>query len=119
MTRTATVPLEGNAYAVDASLVGRRIELRYDPEDLSSIDVYYEGRQAGVAVPFRISRHVHHAVPQAKREAPTPTGIDYLGLVQAAHETEAGTGEKVPFSQPGLFSIDGTSEHHTSAEEAR
>ena len=122
VTRTATVPLEGNAYAVDVSLVGRRIELRYHPEDLSSIDVYYEGRQAGVAVPFRISRHVHHAVPQAKREAPTPTGIDYLGLVQAAHETEAGTGEKVPFSQPGLFSIDGASIHHTSehsAEEAR
>lgn len=31
VTRTATVPLEGNSYAVDAALVGRRVELRYDP----------------------------------------------------------------------------------------
>jgi len=31
VTRTATVPLEGNAYAVDPALVGRRVELRYDP----------------------------------------------------------------------------------------
>ena len=35
VTRTATVPLEGNHYAVDPSLVGRRVELRYDPEDLT------------------------------------------------------------------------------------
>lgn len=104
VTRTATVPLEGNAYGIDPSLVGRRVELRYDPEDLSRIDVYYEGRPAGVATPFRIGRHTHRAVPQAKREEPTPTGIDYLGLVQTAHDEESGTGEKVLFSQPGLFS---------------
>jgi putative transposase len=37
VTRTATVPLEGNAYAVDPALTGRRVELRYDPEGLSPI----------------------------------------------------------------------------------
>ncbi|MGH9122426.1 MAG: DDE-type integrase/transposase/recombinase [Acidimicrobiales bacterium] len=31
VTRTATVALEANQYSVDASLVGRRVELRYDP----------------------------------------------------------------------------------------
>jgi putative transposase len=31
VTRIATVPLEGNAYGVDPALVGRRVELRYDP----------------------------------------------------------------------------------------
>jgi hypothetical protein len=31
VTRTATVPLEGNSYAVDPALTGRRVELRYDP----------------------------------------------------------------------------------------
>jgi len=112
VTRTATVPLEGNAYAVDAGLVGRRVELRYDPEDLSVIDVYFEGRPAGVATPFVTRRHVHRAVPQAERPAAPPTGIDYLGLVEAAHEEAAGTGQKIEFSQPGLF---GT----TDEEEAR
>jgi putative transposase len=103
VTRTATVPLEGNAYGVDAALVGRRVELRYDPEDLSRIDVYLDGRPAGVATPFVTRRHVHPAVPQAARPEPEATGIDYLGLVAAAHDDQAGTGAKIDFSQLGLF----------------
>jgi putative transposase len=101
VTRTATVPLEGNAYAVDPALTGRRVELRYDPEDLTAIDVFLDGKPAGKAVPFITRRHVHRAVPQAARPEPDPTGIDYLGLVAAAHDDEAGTGAKIDFTQLG------------------
>ena len=52
VTRTATVPLEGNAYAVDPALTGRRVELRYDPEDLTAIDVF--------GVSCLLSRHNRH-----------------------------------------------------------
>jgi hypothetical protein len=97
--RVATVPLEGNAYAVDPALVSRRVELRYDPTDLTRIDVFYDGRPAGVATPFVTKRHTHRAVPQAKPPDPEPTGIDYLALVQKAHEEEAGTGGGIDFSQ--------------------
>ena len=106
VTRTATVPLEGNQYAVDPSLCGRRVELRYDPEDLGRLDVFYEGKPAGVATPFVIGRHTHRAVPQAARPAPTPTGIDYLNLVAAAHEEAAGTGVKIDFTQLAIFELD-------------
>jgi transposase InsO family protein len=105
VTRTATVPLEGNHYAVDPSLVGRRVELRYDPEDLTRIDIFYEGKRAGVATPFVIGRHTHRAVPQAARPTPIPTGIDYLNMVAAAHEEAAGTGRKVDFSQLAIFEL--------------
>jgi putative transposase len=105
VTRTATIPLEGNQYAVDPSLVGRRVELRYDPEDLTRIDIYYEGKPAGMAIPFVIGRHTHRAVPQATRPAPTPTGVDYLGLVAAAHEEAAGTGMKIDFTQLAIFEL--------------
>jgi putative transposase len=98
VTRTATVPLEGNSYAVDPALTGRRVELRYDPEDLTVIDVFLDGRPAGKAVPFITRRHVHRAVPQAIRPEPAATGIDYLGLVAAAHDDEAGTGAKIDFT---------------------
>jgi len=64
VTRTATIPLEGNSYGVDPALVGRRVELRYDPEDLSRIDVYLNGTKAGVATPFVTRRHTHRAVPR-------------------------------------------------------
>ena len=107
VTRTATVPLEGNAYAVDPALTGRRVELRYDPEDLTRIDVYLDGRPAGAAVPFTVARHVHRAVPQAARPAPAATGIDYLGLVATAHDDEAGTGAKIDFAR--LAALSGTS----------
>jgi putative transposase len=105
VTRTATVPLEGNAYGVDPRLVGRRVELRYDPEDLTRIDVYLEGKSAGVAVPFVIGRHTHRQVPQASHPLPEATGIDYLGLVQTAHEEAAGT-TSIDYSQLKIFGID-------------
>jgi putative transposase len=98
VTRTATVPLEGNSYAVDPALTGRRVGLRYDPEDLTRIDVWLDGKPAGVATPFVTRRHVHRAVPQAARPEPAATGIDYLGLVAAAHDDEAGTGAKIDFT---------------------
>ncbi len=67
-------------------LVGRRVECRYDPADMSSLDVFFEGRPAGVATPLVIGTHVHPAVPQAQRPVPEPTGVDYLGLVLEAHD---------------------------------
>jgi putative transposase len=101
VTRTATVPLEGNSYAVDPALAGRRVELRYDPEDLTRLEVFLDGRPAGQAVPFVTRRHVHRAVPQAARPDPARTGIDYLNMVAAAHEEEAGTGAKIDYTALG------------------
>jgi putative transposase len=107
VTRTATVPLEGNSYAVDPALTGRRVELRYDPEDLTRIDVLLDGKPAGAATPFVTRRHVHRAVPQAARPDPVPTGIDYLGLVAAAHDEAAGTGAKIDFARLAALTADG------------
>jgi putative transposase len=83
VTKTATVSLHGNAFEVDAALVGRKTELVFDPFDLTDIEVRFQGRAMGKAVPVRISRHTH---PQARPDAavaPVPTGIDYLGLLAA------------------------------------
>jgi putative transposase len=89
VTRTASVSLAGNHYSVDPSLVGRRIELRFDPEDLTRLDVFWDGRPVGQAIPFVIGRHVHRQVPQALPPSPpTTTGVDYLGLVQAEHDDQ-------------------------------
>jgi putative transposase len=88
--------------AVDASLVGRRVECRFLPEDLTRISVYHEGKAVGEAVPFVISAHTH---PQVRSEAPVPpaagSGIDYLGLVLAASE-DATPGRAIRYrSLPG------------------
>jgi putative transposase len=87
------VSLFANRYSVDPSLIGKNVELRFDPEDLGTISVYADGVDVGSAVPFTIGRHVHPAVPQAEPpEQRESTGIDYLRLVAAAEEEAQGSG---------------------------
>lgn len=108
VTKTATVSLLSNRYGVDPSLVGKNVELRFDPEDLSAIDVYADGQPVGAAVPFVIGRHVHPAVPQAQPTTPEPTessGIDYLKMV-AAQEAEA-QGGGIDYRELPLPGFDG------------
>ena len=99
VTRVATVPLEGNSYSVDPALAGRRVELRYDPENLAVIEVFPDGRPAGAAVPFVIGRHVHRAVAPAPPPAAEPTGIGYLGMIAAARDEQAGAGAAIDFTR--------------------
>jgi putative transposase len=88
VTKTATLALFANQYEVDAALVGRKVELIFDPFDLVRIEVRYQHRPFGPAVPLVIGRHTH---PQAERELPPPpagTGIDYLRLLAAQRDAE-------------------------------
>ena len=67
-TKTATVSLHGNSYEVDPALVGRKVELVFDPFDLTRIEVRLAGVPMGLAIPHHIGRHSH---PKAKPETPT------------------------------------------------
>jgi putative transposase len=87
VTKTATVSLHGNTYEVDAALVGRRVELVFDPFDLTEIGVRWHGRPMGRAVPHTIDRHVH-VKAQPDQPPPPSTGIDYLRLVEQRHTAE-------------------------------
>ena len=129
VTKTATVSLHGNAYEVDAALAGRRVELLFNPFDLTRIEVRYQQRPMGLAVPYRIGRHVHaKARPDETVPPPAPTGIDYLKLVQDRHtasltarlrysdlttpdpaDATAGPGDAGPGDQiPGQLTVPGT-----------
>lgn len=88
VTKVATVSLHGNTFEVDAALVRSRVEVVFDPFDLTSVEIRFQGRPMGNGIPVVIGRHSH---PQARPEAappPSPTGIDYLGLVAARHQAE-------------------------------
>ena len=81
VTKTALVSLHGNTYQVDPLLVGRRVELVFDPFDLTRIEVRLRGVPAGAAIPHRIGRHAHlKARPETPPQLPAPTGIDYARL---------------------------------------
>ena len=82
VTKTASVSLFGNHYEVDPALVGVRVQLLFDPFDLTNIEVRYQDRPMGRAVPRRIGRHTHPAARPDTAPPPRPSGIDYLGLVR-------------------------------------
>jgi putative transposase len=103
VTKTATVSLHGNRYEIDPALAGRKVELIFDPFDLLRIEVRYQHRPMGVAVPLVIGRRTH---PQAQRELPPPptgTGIDYLKLLAEQRDAEI-AGQRIDYAslaQPG------------------
>ncbi len=90
VTKTSTVGLHANTYEVDAVLVGRKVELVFDPFDLTRVEVRWRGRPMGDAVPHVIGRHVHAKArhDDTTPPQPVPTGIDYLHLVEAQHTAE-------------------------------
>jgi putative transposase len=98
VTKTGTIGLHANTYEVDTALIGRKVELVFDPFDLTVIEVRWHGKSMGHAVPHRIGRHVHaKARADESTPPPTPTGIDYLRLVEAQHTAELT--QRVQYSQ--------------------
>ena len=91
VTKTATVSLYGNDYEVDQALVGRKIDLVFDPFDLSLINVRYMDRDFGVAAIHKISRHSHPMTIAHSPETIKPSGIDYLALVDKQHRKYLGS----------------------------
>jgi putative transposase len=90
VTSSATVSLHANTYQVDPLLVGRKVELVFDPFDLTDIEVRHQQRTFGTAVAFRIGRHAHPKAraDQPDTDPPPKTGIDYLRLLDAAHHQQ-------------------------------
>ncbi|HET8599830.1 MAG TPA: DDE-type integrase/transposase/recombinase [Segeticoccus sp.] len=127
VTKTATVGLHGNHYEVDAALIGRRVELVFDPFDLTRIQVRWQGRPMGDAIPHRIGRHVHaKARPDETTPPPaTKTGIDYLHLIQAAHTAKLADKtcysrlDSPPEQVPGQLPLPGSDIDDDGGQEAR
>ena len=76
------VSVEGRRFLCDASLRGRKVTVRYDPLDLSSVLIFVEGQRFGQALPQPIGPLVDPPAPA------TPQGpkTDYLGLLRADYD---------------------------------
>src|ERR1019366_5550891 len=57
VTKTATGSLPGNTDEVDAALVGRRVEIVFDPFDLTEVQIRFRGRPMVQGIAHRIGRH--------------------------------------------------------------
>ena len=86
------IELQGNRYEVDGHLVGRTLELRFDPFDLSKLDVFLEGialGNAGVVWQGR-DRHlaVEHLVTQATPPPKPKSSLDYLAILRLEYQAQ-------------------------------
>jgi putative transposase len=87
VTKTATFSFRGNRYRVPAYLRGQLVDLRYDPFDLTQIEVWFNDAFLQLAEPDRIVTTTHPDVDPDPIPAPPPdTGLDYLALLRAERE---------------------------------
>jgi len=89
VTRQATLSLQGNVYSVDPAWCGQTLELRYDPFDLSQMEIYRNNMRLGAARVTLIKRQRHLAVEHLVPEARLPTApaqLDFLKTLREEHE---------------------------------
>jgi len=87
VTRTATIALQGNRYTVDPVLAGRRVELRFDPFDLSGVEIWQDGHFLAQAQVHKLERARHLSldrIPAPTEEAPREH-VDFLAALRAEH----------------------------------
>lgn len=92
VTKTATLSLQSNRYQVDPRFIGRTLELRFDPFDLSYIELYLDGQPQGVATVLEQGRQRHLAVARLATDPPDPprpkSSLDYLAALRAEHQAQ-------------------------------
>ena len=91
VSKTSTIQIQGNTYFVDPALAwpGALIELRFDPFDLSKLDVYRDGKPLAPVTVVHYKRQFHlqieSLVPPALRTHAV-TGADFLARLRDEHD---------------------------------
>ena len=80
--RDATLSLQGNRYQVDPRYAGRTLELRFDPFDLTQVELHLGGTLVGLATVMIQLHQRHLAVAHLATEPPDSpkpkSSLDYL-----------------------------------------
>jgi putative transposase len=87
VAKTATFSFHNNRYRVPGYLRGQTVELRYDPFDLTQIEVWFNDAFLQLAEPDRIVTTMHPDVTPIPVPSPVPdSGLDYLALLRQERE---------------------------------
>jgi putative transposase len=87
VTKTATFSFHNNRYRVPDYLRGQAVELRYDPFDLTQIEVWFNDAFLQLAEPDTIVTTSHPDVtPDPVPPSEPDSGLDYLALLRAERE---------------------------------
>lgn len=89
--RDGRIELQGNTYQVPTHLSGQKIELRFDPFDLSNLELWFDGKNLGKATITQQGREKHIAVERLVTQPPAQpaqpkSSLDYLAVLRAEHQ---------------------------------
>jgi transposase InsO family protein len=90
--KNATLDLQGNTYQVDPSLSGRKLELRFDPFDLSHLELFLDGNPIGKASVLIQNKQRHIRVEHLATQPPEPprprSSLDYLTALRTQYQEQ-------------------------------
>jgi transposase InsO family protein len=78
--KDACVSVEGRRFLCDAALRGRKVTVRYDPRDLSSVLIFLDKERSQRAFPQPVGQR---APPPAPPKTPAAPTTDYLAMLRA------------------------------------
>lgn len=85
--KTGCISFQGNKYEVEPQLVGEYITIRFDPNDLEKLEVWFDGIQFENAVPLILSRPKHEKATSEKAiQTNEESGLNFLELTAPSHE---------------------------------
>jgi len=99
--KAGCVSLNGNVYEVDGELSGDKVQLRYDPFDLSSVQVWRDGKRFENARPIDLTRSQDVRVQEPETKDPRRSaGTSFFAALEERRRREA-EAEPVRYSEMG------------------
>ncbi|MDC3418752.1 Mu transposase C-terminal domain-containing protein, partial [Aquibacillus salsiterrae] len=87
--KTSVIEVEGNTYDVDSFLRGKKIQIRYNPYDLSYIQIWKEDERFPDAKPAELRNQSHSKLSMNDHEETPPTPVSsYLEQIKKQQEKE-------------------------------
>ncbi|WP_160327275.1 Mu transposase C-terminal domain-containing protein, partial [Ferroacidibacillus organovorans] len=97
--KAGCVSLQGNLFQVDDELANKKVQLRYDPFDLTTIQVWYGEHRYADAAPIDLTRRYDRRVQQeVEASAPPAPGIS---MFEALKQKQRVNAEGLRFAESG------------------
>ena len=110
--KAACIKLQGNEYELDIDLARCKVKLRFDPFDLTAIQVWQDGKRFADAKPLDVHRSVHSRVKKIAAEKtevkPPSTGVSLIKLAETKRQEALAN---APLSFASLKKAKGAAEH--------
>ena len=101
--KTGCISLSGNRYEVELELARKKVQLRFDPFDLQTVQVWCDGQRYSDARPLDLSRRYDRRVsPENQEDSVDPSSLSFFQLAERKRQER--------LSEDGVFYSKGEQE---------